>query len=206
MLLKPDRTGSLNQVRTSIGAFFTLLPTRGSARTMNACALACAAIASKLNNLIAIEMSCFRFIVSFPTKQRSAQRMRKQIVEIEMHLANYAHRFPSSLIDWYDRFHPELYVLARPDHAGINRASGLTAPSAIQRRVKGKLYKRDEPVERSAQSNILYLFLQIDERVFQREAISQHVWMALNFHVAGSRAGARWDGNADHTRRRNGPQ
>src|SRR5438045_9507400 len=102
---------------------------------MNACALACAAIASKLNNPTAIEMSCFRFIVSFPTKQRSAQRMRKQIVEIEMHLANYANRFPSSLIDWYDRFYPELYVLARPDNAGINCASGLHAVYSLRRLV-----------------------------------------------------------------------
>jgi hypothetical protein len=35
-----------------------------------------------------------------------------------MHLANYAYRVSSSLIDWNDRFDAELCVLARPDHAG----------------------------------------------------------------------------------------
>ena len=57
---------------------------------MNACALACVAIASKLNNPTARQMSWFRFIFLFPTKQRSARGVRKQIVEIEMQLANDA--------------------------------------------------------------------------------------------------------------------
>ena len=81
-----------------------------------------------------------------------------------MHLANYAYGVSRSLIDWNDRFHAELYVLARPDHAGINGARGLTALSAIQRRLNGKFYERNKSVERSTQSDVLYLFLQIDER------------------------------------------
>ena len=99
-----------------------------------------------------------------------------------MHLANYAYRGSSSLIDWNDRFHAELHVLARPDHAGINGARGLTALSAVQRRLKGKFHERNKSVERSTQSDVLYLFLQIDERVLQRETILQHVWNAAQFH------------------------
>src|SRR5438034_9282221 len=117
-----------------------------------------------------------------------------------MHLANYGHRFSSSVIDWDDRLHPELYVLARPNHTGINRAGSLTALSAIQRRVEGKFYERDEPVEGSAQTGVLHLFLQVDERVFQCEAVLQHVWLALNLPIARPRARACWDGNANQTR------
>ena len=60
-----------------------------------------------------------------------------------MQLANYADRVSSSLIDWNHRFDAELYVLARPDHAGTNGARALTALSAIQRRLKGKFYERN---------------------------------------------------------------
>src|SRR6266487_5923241 len=114
-----------------------------------------------------------------------------------MHLANYAYRVSRSLIDWDQRFDAELYVLARPNHAGINSARGLTALSAIQRRLKGKFHERNKSVERSTQSDVLYLLLQIDERVLQRETILQHVWIPLNFTIATARAGAGWNGNAD---------
>src|SRR6266436_2208829 len=161
MLLKMDRTGSLNQIRISVGAFFTLLPTRGSARTMNACASARIVVANKQNNPTAKETSCLRIILLLPTKQRPAKAVRKQIVEIEMQLRYHADRLPGSLINWNRRFHAELYVLARPDHAGIDRARGFTALSAIQRRVERKFYERDEPVEGSTQADVLYLFLQV---------------------------------------------
>src|SRR6266550_9169259 len=115
-----------------------------------------------------------------------------------MHLANHAYRVSRSFIDWDHRFHAELYVLARPDHAGINGARGLTALSTVQRRLKGKFYEGNKSVERSAQSDVLYLFLQIDERVLQRETILQHVWIPLNFTIAIARAGAGWNGNANH--------
>src|SRR5580765_6679063 len=113
-----------------------------------------------------------------------------------MHLPDDAHRFPGSVVNWYHCFHAELYVLARPDHAGINGARSLTTLSAIQRRLKGKFYQRNKSVERSTQSDVLYLFLQIDERVLQRETVLQHVWMPLNLLVA-FRAGAGWNGNAN---------
>ena len=80
-----------------------------------------------------------------------------------MHLANYAYRVSRSFINWDQRFEAELYVLARPDHAGINRARCLTALSAVQRHVKGKFHKGNKSVEGSTQSDVLYLLLQIDE-------------------------------------------
>src|SRR5438132_7138801 len=123
-----------------------------------------------------------------------------------MQLANYAHRFSSSLINWKHRFHAKLYVLARPDHAGINRASGLTALSAIQWRAEGKFYEWDEPVERSTQADVLYLLLQVDKRVFQCETVLQHVWVSLNLPIAHPGADACWNDNADQTRNGNGPQ
>ena len=89
--------------------------------------------------------------------------MWKQIVEIEMQLSNYADRSTSSLIDRDHRFHAKLCVLARPDHARINRARGLAALAAVQRCLKRKFHKRDEPIKRSGQSDILYLLLQVNE-------------------------------------------
>src|SRR5262249_27325849 len=63
MLLRASWMGSLNQIRTSVGGFLTLLPTRGCARTKNACALARVATANKPNNTTATEMSCFRILL-----------------------------------------------------------------------------------------------------------------------------------------------
>src|SRR5438876_9111792 len=123
-----------------------------------------------------------------------------------MHLANHAYRVSRSFIDWDHRFHAELYVLARPDHAGIDRAGGLTALSAIQRRVERKFYERDELVEGSTQADVLYLLLQVDERVFQCETVLQHVWVSLSLPIAHSRAGACWNDNADQTGHGNRPQ
>ena len=86
-----------------------------------------------------------------------------------MHLANYTYRISSSPINGNHGFHAELYVLARPDHAGINGARGLTTLSAVQRRLKGKFHEGNKSVERSTQSDVPYLFLEIDERVLQPE-------------------------------------
>src|ERR1041384_6393007 len=114
-----------------------------------------------------------------------------------MQLPYHADRFPTPLIDRDHRFHAELYVLARPDHAGINRARNLTALAAIQRRVEGKFYERDKSVEGSTQTDVSYLLLQVDERVFQCEAEFQCVWVALDFPITHSGTGACWNGNAD---------
>src|SRR5438876_6048360 len=123
-----------------------------------------------------------------------------------MQLANYAYRVSSSLIDWNHSFDAELYILARPDHAGINGARGLTALSAVQRRLKRKFHERNKSVERSTQSDVLYLFLQIDERVLQRETILQHVWIPLNFTITIACAGAGWNANANHAGHGSGSQ
>ena len=60
-----------------------------------------------------------------------------------MHLANYAYRGSSALIDWNDRFHAKLHVLARPDHAGINGARGLTALSAVSAASQRKIPREE---------------------------------------------------------------
>ena len=123
-----------------------------------------------------------------------------------MHLTNYAYRVSGSLIDWDQCFHAELNVLAGPDHARINRARGVTALSAIERRLKGKFHERNKSIERSTQSDVLYLLLQIDERVLQRETILQHIWIPLSFTITIARAGIGWNGNANRAGQRSGSQ
>ena len=115
-----------------------------------------------------------------------------------MHLANHADGISSSPVNGNHRFYAELDVFTRPDHAWINRARGLTALSAIQGRLKGEFYERNKSIQRSTQSGVLYLFLEIDERVLQCETVLQHVCMPFNPVVAFG-AGAGWNGDAHET-------
>ncbi|MGB9163163.1 MAG: hypothetical protein WCC41_01680 [Rhodomicrobium sp.] len=53
-------------------------------------------------------------------KDRFADRIWKDIVQIEVKLADYTNTPAAFAINWYHSLHPKLDLLARPDHAWID--------------------------------------------------------------------------------------
>src|SRR6185437_2050128 len=129
-----------------------------------------------------------------------ADRLRKQVVEEEMQLREYADAVAAAMVDRYYGFHCQLDVLTGPDDPGVDGAGG-SAGAAVERGRHREFHDRDHPVERRLQSDILHERLKIRQAVLNREAPFERVRIALDVDVAvvadRSRAAPRRDPDAD---------
>src|SRR5262245_7218297 len=91
MLLEAGSTDSLNQIRTSVGALSSLLPTRGCARTINACASARTIVAKKQTNPTANDANSF--CIFFTSSQRTADRGFAEINRLDKNAPARLHRW-----------------------------------------------------------------------------------------------------------------
>src|SRR6184192_3595394 len=91
-VLKAGSRFWVNQARTWVGAALTVLPTRGSARSKKAWPQAGPATASA-------QIARRRRAPSSASKERSADRIREDVVEEEVDLGAEAHVLPRALID-----------------------------------------------------------------------------------------------------------
>src|ERR1700730_5099266 len=90
------------------------------------------------------------------TNERLADRRWEYVIEIEMQLRNYPDPAPAVTIDRDDRFDADLKIIADPDHAGVDGASGPKGHAEIvgHRRLKLRFDDRDEVIDEVRQLEI----------------------------------------------------
>src|ERR1700757_2652432 len=104
-------------MRTSVGGVCTVLPTAGLARSRNACACAAPAPAHPSTPARA-RPDRVRWVTASPREDRPPDRVREQVVEIEMQLKQRADAVALALPIGNDRLGADLIILPGPDHAG----------------------------------------------------------------------------------------
>src|SRR3981189_2507243 len=132
----------------------------------------------------------------YVSENRSADRPREKVVEIEMQLDNAAETTPGQARRRQDHLGADLHKLPGPDDAGLDRADGLAAGVAVQSGRKRHLDERDHAVERRLETDIPDLPLQIFQTVFKRETIIEVVRIGrigagglgreIDAHIAGN--------------------
>ncbi len=165
--VSPDPLGSiasLKPTRTSVGRAATLPPTRGAASLNIACASA--ADPDRIRLAAALAMRRCQHVV---LKDRTAERMRKYVVEIEVDLAKNTDMAPAFPVEWDQCLDAELHGSAHPDYAGIDRARGPPrARGGTDRRCAGKFNQRDEAIDKIGQTEIDDVGLEVGQAVLHR--------------------------------------
>src|SRR5271166_2277368 len=104
-------------------------------------------------------------------RNRPADAVREQIVEVDMELDDAAVTVPGKARRRQDRLSTDLEILPGPDDPGLDRAVRLTGRYPIDRTREGDLHQGDQSVERRAKPDVLHATLQIRQAVLEREAV-----------------------------------
>src|ERR1051326_3675300 len=94
-----------------------------------------------------------------------SERMREDVIDIEMQLRDDTDIASSRAIHRHHSFNTHLNHLSRPDQSRIDRA-GRPAALMIERRLQGELYDRRDVGKDRAEPNIVHICLQIQQAVF----------------------------------------
>ena len=135
--------------------------------------------------------------------------MRETVVQIKVHLRDYADAAACAVIDRNDRLDSVLEVLPRPDDSGIDRARGFSTGAAVKRSFERHFHERNHAIERGVQMQILHLRLEIRNAVLKRESPLQNIRVpfhlqlprpghVIEWNAACARAG--WNGDTGQTR------
>src|ERR1700710_3254449 len=106
---------------------------------------------------------------SIASEQGRTQRMREDVVYVEVKLHQDADIVTRGMIDGNGRLDAELGVLAGPDQAGVDR-SRRAAAAGIGRRLQAELHHRRQMADEIAEALVADIVLQIEQAVFQRAA------------------------------------
>src|SRR6476660_1167060 len=112
------------------------------------------------------------------SKQRTAERRRKHVVQIDMKLRHEPNGVSGVAVPRNDRLGAELHILTGPQQTRIDRAGGLAA-TAIERRLERQLGHKDQTIEWRAKADVPHLTLQVGHTVFQRQPEFERVRMLL---------------------------
>src|SRR5579875_671823 len=181
LTIRLENTGSIspsNHTLTCLGAVSTVAPTCGDELSGNAWADASGA-AANANRKKTIQANERAMGQSGSVKQRRAESVRREVIEVKIEAEHHADRVAGALVHRHQQFDAPLEVMAQPDHPGRDVAGGLAMATAIEAGLHWQFDDRDHVVEGRLDACVLHEVLQIRDAVLQRQAPVQHAWFVV---------------------------
>src|SRR6516225_2452532 len=133
---------SVNDIRTSPGDVWIVLPTAGVAALRKACASSLIEMATHTRKRLTM-----RRFICFHQKEADPG-FGKKVVQVKMQLGDKADVVARPCVNRNNRLRADLEIFSRPNQAGINCASCFALLATIKRSFKCEFDQRNQSIKR----------------------------------------------------------